>query len=253
MMLLIDAGNSRVKFAIRDGSDILDVRVTDSVNGECGETAFRNAVSPVLTGADRVIVANVAGERFVRCLVDLCSSLAAPSPEFLTATRRQCGVVNAYADPAQLGVDRWMAIVAAYVENRTDLLVIDAGSALTIDGVDASGRHLGGCIAPGLDMMRAALLRDTSDLAQLSRDGSDAPDSVFADNTRAAIASGCRNAVAGLVQRAFREQAARTCVKPRVVVTGGNASVVESALPVPYSHVPDLVLRGLALAAMECS
>lgn len=253
MMLLIDAGNSRVKFAICDGSDILDVRVTDSVKGERGETAFRDAVSPALTSADRVIVANVAGERFAKCLADLCSSLTAPSPEFLGATRRLCGVVNGYANPSQLGVDRWMAVVAAYVENRTDLLVIDAGSALTIDAVDANGRHLGGCIAPGLDMMRAALLRDTSDLAELSRDGSNEPDSVFANNTRAAIASGCWNAVAGLVQRALREQAARTRVRPRVVVTGGNAFVVESAIPVPSSHVPDLVLRGLALAAMECS
>jgi len=251
MMLLIDAGNTRIKSALHGADGITNISAADAQHEGAVRTIVEAAVAQTGRGLARVVVANVAGESFARSLIEACRASGAPEPEFVGSTRQLGGVTNAYADPAQLGVDRWMAIVAAFAMHRADLCVIDAGSALTIDGVDRNGRHHGGCIAPGLDMMRSALLRETSDLAHLSRDGGETNGDCFATDTRAAIASGCRNAVAGLVRQAVDDMAARNGVRPSIVMTGGNALAVKSTTRLPATHVPDLVLRGLAVAALE--
>ena len=253
MMLLIDAGNSRIKSAVHGEAGITDISAVDAHRQGVVSTLIAAALARTRHGLGRVIVANVAGDRFARSLVEVCRETGAPEPEFMVSTRHLGGVTNAYADPAQLGIDRWLAIVAAFAMYGTDLCVIDAGSALTIDGVDSHGNHLGGCIAPGLDMMRSALLRDTSDLEYLSRDGSDKTDDCFATDTRAAIGSGCRNAVTGLVRQAVDDMTARTGARPSIVMTGGNAFAVKSTTRLSATHIPDLVLRGLVVAALENS
>ncbi len=251
MIVLIDAGNSRVKMALLDNTgDLTGFAAVASIASDPDLIGLRGALATRLEGADRIVVANVAGTPFAVALGEICAAAGAPQPEFLVAGRRLAGVVNGYAKASQLGVDRWLAIVAAYDLHRSEICVIDAGSALTIDAVGADGRHLGGCIAPGLDMMRAALWRETSDLAELSRDGGGEP-RFFADSTRAAIGSGCRHAVTGLIHAAIAEMTARSGSRPSIVLTGGNAPDLASTIGDPVRHIPDLVLRGAALAAME--
>ncbi len=253
MMLLIDAGNTRIKSALHDADGIANFSAIDAHREDALGAIVAAALAQTKDGLARVLVANVAGEPLARSLVAVCGASGAPEPEFVRSTRQLGGVTNAYADPAQLGVDRWLAIVAAFAMFPGDVCVIDAGSALTIDGIDSHGRHHGGCIAPGLDMMRSALLNETSDLAHLSRAGGDTTADCFATDTRAAIASGCRNAVAGLVRQALDDMTARTGARPRIVITGGDAMAVKATTRLPASHVPDLVLRGLAVAALENS
>ena len=94
-----------------------------------------------------------------------CRETIGRPPEFASSTDTAAGVRNGYSNPAQLGVDRWLAVIGAFHRHRDACCVVDAGTALTIDGVDATGQHLGGFIVPGPRLMVESLLTGTSDLA----------------------------------------------------------------------------------------
>jgi type III pantothenate kinase len=172
--------------------------------------------------------------------------------EFIVSTAAACGVRNAYPVPANLGVDRWLGVIAAHAMAKRVSCVVSVGTAMTIDGVDASGQHLGGVIVPGPALMVGSLLRNTSDIAQRAQHGV-ATDALFADNTLGAIHQGSAHALAALVERAVETMRHRANAAPFVLVTGGAAPVVEQGLHIEYQVVPDLVLHGLAQYAAEGS
>jgi type III pantothenate kinase len=157
------------------------------------------------------------------------------------------GVVNGYAEPAQMGVDRWLAMVAAWARHGSAVCIADAGTALTVDLVGADGRHAGGLILPGLALMRRALLDQTGGIA-VSADMKSAHDSeagALGRDTASCIREAARRASACVVE---------SCVKalpgmavPRLVVTGGDAAALIAALGGRAEHRPCLVLEGLAL------
>ena len=147
------------------------------------------------------------------------------------------GVTNGYHEPARLGVDRWLALLGAWRRSPSAACVVDCGSAVTVDILDAQGRHLGGWIAPGLQMMRAALQRDTAlPLAQGPAQAEPGHD------TNAAIVGGTLLAAVGLVEQAMRYAPASA----RLLLTGGDAGEIAQHLGRPYELCPDLVLEGLA-------
>jgi type III pantothenate kinase len=155
-------------------------------------------------------------------------------------------VRNGYSNPAQLGVDRWLAVIGAYHRHRDACCVVDAGTALTIDGVDATGQHLGGFIVPGPRLMVESLLTGTSDLADRWAWRSTPDPARFPANTRDAIEQGCLISLAGLVANAQRRLEARAGRAPRLILTGGGAQVLAPWLTQPPEFIPDLVLQGLA-------
>jgi type III pantothenate kinase len=169
-------------------------------------------------------------------------------PEFVTSSAAAGEVRNAYPQPQQLGVDRWLAIIGAHALERTAVCVVSVGTALTIDGVAADGRHLGGVIVPGPDLMVSSLLRNTSDIAQRAQQGTTS-NALFADNTLGAIQQGAEHALAALIERAVGVMRQSLQATPTVVMTGGASARVEKSLELPYRTVPDLVLRGLAVLA----
>jgi type III pantothenate kinase len=120
----------------------------------------------------------------------------------------------------------------------------------TIDGVAADGRHLGGVIVPGPDLMVASLLKNTSDIAQRAQQG-DTNDGLFADNTLGAIRQGAEHALGALIERAVGMMRRTMGEMPQLLVTGGASDRVEKAIGLPYRAVPDLVLQGLAVLARE--
>jgi type III pantothenate kinase len=128
--------------------------------------------------------------------------------------------------------------------------VVSAGTALTIDGVDADGRHLGGLIVPGPDLMISSLLRSTSDIAQRAQQGSTA-DGLFADNTLGAIRQGAEHALGALVERCFEAMRRELNQTPKLLLTGGASNRLEKSVRLPYRVVADLVLQGLAVIAAE--
>ena len=254
MILLLDVGNTRVKWA-----QLLDGALTpqqsllhrDAPAEEWIKHLFRERFRP-----QRLLVANVAGaamEGVVRREAERAWRLA---PEFAVSRAHACDVTNAYPQPQSLGVDRWLALIAARQLAPGWACVIDAGTALTIDALDAAGLHLGGLIIPGSRMMMDALLDGTGDIARKARDiaaqaaGMIAEKAVFASNTAQAVASGAMYALAASADRAVADLTRRTGGStPRVYLTGGDAEQLKRAMTSVTEVVPDLVLRGLAVTA----
>jgi type III pantothenate kinase len=244
MILLVDIGNSRVKWA-RLGAGGLGQQSAASYGGWT-EVDWRTALFPG-DRVEQVLAASVAGPA-AAAMLDAAARAATGRPaRFVTTTRAAAGVLNGYADPGLLGVDRWLAVIGSYARVRGGCVVADIGTAATVDVVSRDGRHLGGYIVPGQRLMVASLLGSTGDLAtRHAASGAAGSDAGFADNTREAMERGCRLALAALIDRSVVEAERSLGERCRLLVTGGGAAEVLPDLRGTAEHVPDLVLRGLA-------
>jgi type III pantothenate kinase len=248
--LLIDIGNTRIKWA-RLEQGMLQPQ-SASPHADWTAQTFVATLGPACVDAQRVLVSNVAGPRMAQVIRAGLAQAGHVEPEFVTSTATAGGVRNAYLQPAQLGVDRWLAIIGAHALERGPVCVVSVGTAMTIDGVDANGRHLGGVIVPGPDLMMSSLLQNTSDLAERSKQGSSSR-GLFADNTLGAIYQGAEQAAAALVERAVAIMSQQLGATPQLLLTGGGSTRVEESLTLPHRSVPDLVLQGLRVLAMSAS
>ncbi len=237
--LLVDAGNSRVKWGLWSGGHLAETGATDTDALRAGTASLPR------TGFTRMLVSNVAGDRVAEQL--LAGVADSTAPEFVETAREQGGVINAYDDPQRMGVDRWMALLGARAESAVASLVVDAGTAMTIDAVASDGRHLGGQIIPGAPLMMASLATGTSKLPDIAGEPGVAPlpQELFTTGTEDAIRHGAWTAVVGAVEHAYR-QLQQDDSRARLVLTGGDAPRMLDAIAVPVEHRPDLVLHGLA-------
>lgn len=235
MILLLDIGNSRTKWAVLTARGL----GASGAHGHGGGTGVLPADIPV--HPDHVYAANVAGPQVGEALQEAVRARWDCPLRFARTTRSAGALTNAYADCQQLGVDRWLAMIAAYDRQAGPFCVVDAGTATTVDLVAADGRHLGGFIAPGLDLMVDSLLAATGDLARLSEAVTDEDEPAPAGSTGRAIRDGARLATAGLVDRA------RLFLPRRagLLVTGGRGASVAAMTGGTYA--PQLVLEGLAV------
>lgn len=245
-LLLVDIGNSRVKWA-RCEAGALGAQQA-AAHAAWTADDWRAAL---FAGArvDRVVAASVAGGASLAALEAATRAVTGRGLERIVTQREAAGVVNGYADPNQLGVDRWLAVIGAWQRARGACVVADIGTAATVDVLAADGRHRGGYIVPGPRLMVAALLQGTSDLASLHAGSPQGGGPAFADNTREAIERGCRVALAGWVDRSVRDAARVVGARPRLVLTGGALAEIRGYLESDGEEVPDLVLRGLAAMA----
>jgi len=237
-ILAIDAGNTRIKWGVHDGADwtVQSALATADVS-RVGEALG------ALNSIERVVISNVAGEP-VRAA--LAAALAgAPSPYWVVGKGEQCGVRSSYADPTQLGPDRWAALIGARHLHPGCCVVVNAGTTMTVDALSADSIFVGGFIVPGYDLMRAALDTNTARLHL-----SDGAFSFFPDKTADAIASGALNALAGAVDRMCRYVAETGQDDPAVILSGGNAAMLVPHLSGSVQLVDNLVLEGLAVIGM---
>lgn len=246
MTLLIDIGNTRIKWATLNGG-VLGEQSAAS-HAAWGRDEITNTVLVQSIPPKRVVVANVGGSKIGELLREAVRSVWNVDAQFVHSTAQAGDVRNAYPEPAKLGVDRWMAMIGARAMQRVPVCIVSVGTAMTIDALDGNGLHLGGVIVPGPDLMVTSLLRNTSEIATRAAQGNIGAD-VFADNTLGAIRQGAVNALAALVERAVQSMQARISATPLLFLTGGASASVEGLLKYPYRHVPDLVLRGLAVVA----
>lgn len=247
MMLLVDLGNTRAKWAVSAGGSLL----------QPGSIAHRGAAARDWTraldaldgGVDRILVSNVAGPGVAHALGEWALDRHGVRPEFVKASRSAAGVENSYAHPESMGVDRWLGMIGAWRRAGGPLVCIAAGTALTVDAVDGEGRHAGGLIVPGYELMVEALMSRTADIAQGVGIEEPRARGLLGCNTAAAVDLGVRHALAGAAERAvhwFTDQAACT---PRVFLGGGDAARIEPLLALSCELAPDLVLEGLAVLA----
>ena len=248
MLLLFDIGNTRLKWAAFDGQ-VLGVQQA-ATHVQWSDDAFVRSAIERLPRPDRVLVSNVGGEVIADRLRRLATDAWKVQPEFVVSTATACGVRNAYDVPGNLGVDRWLAVIAAHAREKRLTCIVSFGTAMTIDGVDASGQHLGGVIVPGPDLMVNSLLQNTSEIASRARNGK-VEAALFAGNTLGAIRQGAAHALAALVERAVESMRTSARAEPKLLIGGGAAAVVEGLIRVPHEIVHDLVLQGLARVSQE--
>jgi type III pantothenate kinase len=193
--------------------------------------------------SEHILACNVAGDAVARRIEDIAAAFGVPL-EWFRSTARCCGVTNGYDNPAQLGTDRWAALVGARGLHEDDALVVMAGTATTIDMLTADGRFRGGLILPGLDLMLKALARNTAGLPEARGVYRDLP-----TNTDDAIASGALQATLGAIERMACH---RVHSGFRVILSGGAADALAPHLDLPLLRVDNLVLEGLARVAARC-
>ena len=243
--LLMDVGNSRIKWGVLDNDQI---KRTGHISQErIREKGLQVLTTKIPRRVDDVFISNVAGTTFATRLSGVVGMHCDCDVRFARTDRRGWGVTNSYTQPRRMGVDRWVAMIGAWTEVGAACLVVDAGTAVTIDALDDEGKHLGGQIIPGVATMADSLSSATSDIPQVrpapGRDGADL--GMFARNTAAAVREGAQNAVAGAVDRAIQTLQSNA-YQPVVVLTGGDASRILNALCETPLHRPHLVLQGLA-------
>ena len=241
MILELDCGNTRVKWRVRNESTIVMRGAFLTSDG------FNAATSDDLAHAKitRVLIGSVLNDDYTRKLAFWSIGCLGVNPEFAVSEPRCNGVVNGYQQPEKLGVDRWLAILAAKAKTPSACVLVDCGSAITVDLVTSQGEHLGGYIAPGLRLMRDALSMKTTaiKLSQIGYPENDFP----GRNTVAAVKSAELAMITGLVDHAKSVLRNYETNGASLLVTGGDGEwLVESLKDGIYQE--DLVLDGLHIA-----
>lgn len=157
MILLVDVGNTRLKWELREQGRMVDRGA--ALMSELGsDTCFPESL-PAVSG---VAVSTVVSEAHRHKLADVLAKFTGHTPRFYWSESSRRGLVSAYQDPSRMGADRWHGMYGAWLRCRSGFAVVDAGSAVTVDFVAADGRHLGGYILPGRNMMLRSLKSDAA-------------------------------------------------------------------------------------------
>ncbi|MBQ0721476.1 MAG: type III pantothenate kinase [Gammaproteobacteria bacterium] len=239
MIVDIDIGNTRAKWRLSSHGEIVQCGVMDSQSQDWSALSALRTYQP-----RRVRVSNVAGEAVAQRVRGLAGESFNIEAEFALACESVGRVRSGYQEPERLGVDRWLTILAAWDLFGNRCVVIDAGSALTVDFVDDRGHHLGGYILPGKRMMLAALFGGTSGVRVNT---AQVPSSDYGKNTDAAVHNGCFTMTLALIEKVMHQDSEVEGWK-NIALTGGDAESLLAHLPDTVVHRPDLVLDGLALA-----
>ena len=235
--VLIDAGNTRLKWVL----------VVDSQWQAHGSSDYSDlsALASLLSAGMKCTIASVTRADHEHLLKMLLTRYDI-EPRWLVAATQFQDVINTYVNPAQLGVDRWMGMLAARLRSCSATLVVSTGTAMTVDALSAEGRFLGGLIVPGRSMMQQSLLQGTA------RIGAEIGDwQPFPRSTADAVHSGIIAALSGAVRQQY-EQLARQCgCEPHCVLTGGDALMLQPYLGLTAEHAPYLVLEGIDRVVRE--
>jgi type III pantothenate kinase len=257
MLLLIDAGNTRVKWALVSSGALQQANALGcwSASGSVPRAEVRK-LADAWRNLDiaRVVVSNVAGSAMRDELEQTLLGALGMKPvplEWFASVAELGGLQNRYRNPAQLGCDRFASAIGAHALFPGEpLIVATCGTATTVDAVTADGVFLGGMILPGLGLMAASLAKNTAQLPQVAE--SLVVSEPFGDNTDDAIVSGCIAAQTGAIERAVTAHTLRQ--KPAggmvsCILSGGAADLIAPHLSVPNKKVDNLVLIGLQAVA----
>ena len=247
MILLLDVGNSRVKWGTLEDGALTHRGVTahdkDNLRSLVGNDLGENPAP------DRIIVANVAGKKFSDAFDQSTEAAWGIKAEYVVPARSAFGVINAYHEPERLGVDRWAAMIAARHAYKGALCVVDCGTALTLDVLAANGQHLGGLIIPGLAMMQSSLLEQTTGISINMESLPGDTSAVLPADTHDAVHTGALYASIATIDRVTEDMMDALGTEMTGVISGGAVPQLLPLLKKNFIHEPDLVLKGLAVIA----
>ncbi|HRF43660.1 MAG TPA: type III pantothenate kinase [Candidatus Competibacteraceae bacterium] len=237
MILLADAGNSRIKWVVWDGGDFQQrgqASHDDESWAALAERQWRGLPRPA-----RVLIVSVTGYEARANLAEWIDQRWGIEAEFVVSTAAAYGIRNSYIEPERMGADRWVAMIAARALTDQVCYVADCGTAVTIDALAADGQHLGGVIIPGMRLMREALYRETRQIP---------PETgavrLFGQSTRDCVWGGAMYAVAAAIDGIIKRMSASYGPGVRLL-TGGDAATVLPCLQDEYRWEPDLIFTGL--------
>jgi type III pantothenate kinase len=241
--LLIDIGNTFLKWGLfRTGTDgVARENRLESGHALLEEIPALAAQFTRFRAPAKIVISNVAGTRVRSTVIRVIEVWPdAPAPHWVIPQAEQCGIVNRYRNPAQLGSDRWAALIGArQLLGAKPALVVVCGTATTIDFLTADGVFEGGVILPGVGLMLRALHMHTAALPDADGEYVEAP-----TQTVDAIASGCQHAQAGAIERLYHlytpNQPGLMCL-----LSGGAARALSPRLTIPFELQDNLVLEGL--------
>jgi len=252
LVLTVDAGNTRTKWGVFDDAGILVAHDVFS-NADLGQSLLDPPQA--WRGCRHAIVSNVTGNEIRQVLAAALSHAGIPA-EFIASTASACEVSNSYEPPEGLGTDRWAALIAAWSLYHQPCIVVNAGTALTVDALapHSSGHaiFLGGLITPGLRLMQDTLVNNT---AGISAHGGIVHD--FPTRTADAVYNGALSAMTGAVKSMLVKLQAHQPGPLHCIIAGGDAEAMAKLLRADLSDdislvvVEHLVLQGLYIMAMD--
>lgn len=240
MKLLFDIGNTSVHWAEHNNRSLQ----------QRGRFAYKDAdlfkkleqQLPITTEPEAILISSVASDEQNRSLTDWLVEKWQVQPWYAAVGKDCAGLVNSYTDCQQMGVDRWLAMLAAWIEYRSALCVVDCGTALTIDCINANGRHAGGYILPGTVLMQTSLLSNTD---RIRAAVSESFSMERARNTQDAISQGACLAMVSAIERAMDDFQTTCSIQVQGVITGGSAKQMVNLLNKSFVMHDTLVLDGL--------
>ena len=248
MILLIDSGNTALKYASLKNGQISEMSRIMRPN-DCISEPLECLLS-TLEGAHikSVYISNVAGKAIEKQLTQWCQKTFQIAPHYAFVSKGFSGLVNAYSPVENLGIDRWLALIAATDCFQKPICVADIGTAVTIDSIDETNKYIGGVILPGLMVMRQSLQQNADAITTLQEQKID---SYFATNTQQGVHAGTVLAIAASVDKMIEKLQQQTNEAVTCVLSGGDANQIKPFLSGSIQHVPDLVLKGLYLWGKE--
>lgn len=232
MLLLIDQGNTALKYCVRNNEQLL-------LSGRGSESDLLTAIQEKLPLITQVAISSVKRSEHSEKLVQFLNTSGLQVKTIVAKSKPAYKKLNnCYSEPTRLGVDRWLAMIALWEKTQKGFIIVDAGTALTLDIVDDAGQHLGGHIIPGLAMQSQSLLQNTDSVRFTQQDDYQA--FVPGSSTAAAVHNGCLTSLCSYINAMSERNSAYP-----LFLTGGDAVILSSSLAIRHEILPDLVLEGL--------
>ena len=240
MNLLVDIGNQYVKWSFGDDNGSFELSPPSSIGLD-----FKNQLRPLgdVTG---IYFVNVAGREVSEKFQDWAWSVCHIDPVEIVPRSNQCGVSNGYRQIHQLGADRWAAAIGAWHTTRTATIIVDCGTAITVDALSESAEFIGGSIMPGIRLSKESLYRRAPGINELSFR---MPANIPARTTVEAVSTGVIFSLVGGIEILIDEYRAIIGESSRLLITGGDAPFIQQHSSKKFEYVPNLVLEGLSKIA----
>jgi type III pantothenate kinase len=235
MRLLVDIGNTRTKYTFEQQGKL------SVIQSERNENINAQWLENITVSVKAIIVASVSEKHLVEVFSDYATQQAIDFLNVKSESKR-FGVTSSYRQPTTLGVDRWLTLLAAnIIYSNENILIVDAGTATTIDLLDQTGTHLGGWILPGIDILFHSLLLNTS---QIMATQEQKVDISFGKNSSEGVNNACWAATLGIINQAIT-QAKKQVSLDKILLTGGNAEKLGALLSTKHHIVHELVFIGM--------
>lgn len=243
--LLLDVGNSRIKWALLKEGQLHEGEAFAYKNEQI--VALFDNYWGKMTGITSVIVSNVGGAEIAEEIESWCLNHWGINSTFIKPVKQGFGITNSYQTPLKLGVDRWVCLIGAHAINKEPTCVVDCGTAVTIDVLGKKGEHLGGMITPGVHLMKSTLLNNTSDIGEAGNNSTGFLGKCTAD----AVQNGAIHSIAGLIERVVQELKKENGKLFQLILTGGDAELIKSHLNCDARLIRDLALKGLSVITRD--